>query len=52
METVKIPAGDSHDDALIEELKNPQESAAYLTALFEEEVSEPELFYHIQQRYF
>ncbi|MBW4581311.1 MAG: transcriptional regulator [Tildeniella nuda ZEHNDER 1965/U140] len=43
MENVKIPVSDSYHDYLIKSLQDPEEAAAYLEAILEEEDPEPEL---------
>ena len=42
MQSVKVQVK-SHEDFLIESLKDPEEAAAYVSAVFEEEKPEPEL---------
>lgn len=43
MENVKVPVSDSYHDYLIKSLQDPEEAAAYLEAILEEEDPEPEL---------
>ena len=42
MQSVKVQVK-SHEDFLIESLKDPEEAAAYVSAILEEEKPEPEL---------
>jgi len=44
METQKYPASRDYRESLIESLKDPEDSACYLTAILEEKDPEPELF--------
>jgi len=43
MKNVKVPASDSYHDYLVKSLQDPEEAAAYLEAILEEEDPEPEL---------
>ncbi len=43
METQKYPVSRDHREFLIESLKDPEDSASYLTAILEEKDPEPEL---------
>ncbi|MEW6494692.1 MAG: transcriptional regulator [Cyanobacteriota bacterium] len=43
MKNVKIPTSDSWQDALVESLKDPLETAGYIEAILEEKDPEPEL---------
>jgi len=43
METQKYPASRDYRESLIESLKDPEDSASYLTAILEEKDPEPEL---------
>jgi DNA-binding phage protein len=43
MENVKVPVSDSYHDYLVKSLQDPEEAAAYLEAILEEEDPEPEL---------
>jgi len=43
METQKYPASRDYRESLIESLKDPEDSACYLTAILEEKDPEPEL---------
>ncbi len=43
MQSVKIPTSKSYEDYLIKSLKDPEEAAAYITAILEESDPEPEL---------
>lgn len=43
MKNVKVPVSDSYHDYLIKSLQDPEEAAAYLEAILEEEDPEPEL---------
>ncbi|MGK7924761.1 MAG: transcriptional regulator [Spirulina sp.] len=47
MKTVKTPTTKSYQSYLIESLKDPEEAAGYLEALFEEENPEPELLHKV-----
>lgn len=43
MKNIKVPTSDSYHDYLISTLKDPEEAAAYIEAILEEEDPEPEL---------
>lgn len=43
MQNQDVPASRDYQESLIESLKDPEDSASYLTAILEEKDSEPEL---------
>lgn len=43
MKKVKMPTSDSYQDYLVESLKDPEEAAAYIEAILEDEDPEPKL---------
>ncbi len=45
MKNVKAPTSDSYHDSLISSLKDPEQAAAYLEAILEEDNPEPELLH-------